>query len=141
MTRFIEDDLRATFISIADVLIPAYENLPVASEVDVGGPILDRILSLRDDIRDSFFRGLRAAAGKSPDVAARELNEQDPTALATIGLVAAAAYYMDPRVKQLIGYPGQARYEIDPAAQPDYLLDNILQPVIDRGPIYRPTPK
>ena len=141
MTKLIEDDLRATFVSIADVLIPAFGSLPTASGAGVGGPVLDRILSLRDDIRDTFFRGLRTVAGKPPEAAARELNEQDPTALATIGLVASAAYYMDPRVKQLIGYPGQARYEIDPAAQPDYLLDNILQPVINRGPIYRPTPR
>jgi hypothetical protein len=84
---------------------------------------------------------LRAAVGRDPEIAARALNSENPKALATIGLIASAAYYMAPKVRELIGYPGQERRPIDPDAPPDYMQDNLLQPVIDRGPIYRPTPK
>lgn len=139
MSVIIDENLRATFVAVADVLIPAHGEMPAASSVDVGDASLDRILTLRDDLKEAFFRGLNAMVGKNPVVAARALNAEDPTALATIGLVASAAYYMDARVRQLIGYPGQERRIIDPAAPPDYA--DLLQPVIDRGPFYRPTPE
>jgi hypothetical protein len=140
MSDIIDDELRRTFVAIADVLIPVYRDLPAASGADVGGEPLDRILTLRDDLNAPFFRGLRAAAGKPAEAAARALNDSDPKALAAIGLVASAAYYMNPEVRKKIGYPGQDRSPIDPDAPPEYLQDNLLQPVIARGAIYRSTP-
>ena len=44
--------------------------MPMASQVGVGGEILDRMLALRPDLREAFLRGLRAAAGKPPSAAA-----------------------------------------------------------------------
>ncbi len=140
MSDIIDDELRRAFVAIADVLIPAYGDMPAASEANVGGESLDRILTLRDDLKAAFIRGLRTTVGKPAAAAALALNDSDPTALATIGLVASAAYYMDPEVRLLIGYPGQDRSPIDPDAPPEYLRDNLLQPVIARGAIYRPTP-
>ncbi len=140
MSTMIDDDLRSTFVGLADVLIPAYKTMPPASGASVGGEPLDRILALRDDLREAFLRGVRAAAGEEPATAARKMNEEDPEALATIGLIAAAAYYMDPDVRDLIGYPGQERRPIDPDAPPDYLQNDMLKPVAQRGAIYRPTP-
>lgn len=140
MTSIVEQSLRATFVGIADVLIPAFGEMPAASGADVGGAPLDRILMLRDDLREPFVRGLRACVGKAPEVAARALNKDDPNALAVIGLIASAAYYMNPSVRDRIGYPGQERRPINPDAPPDYMQDNLLKPVIDRGPIFRPTP-
>lgn len=138
--REIADDLRETFRAIADVLIPAARGMPAASEVEVHGPILDHILSLRPDLKEAFVRGLTSCQGGEPDAAARALNQSDPKALATIGLVASAVYYMDERVKKLIGYPGQEKRTYDPDAIPPYVSNGMLQKVIDRGPIYRPTP-
>ena len=141
MSKIIDDDLRAAFIAIADVLIPEDAGMPAASRADVGGPVLDRILSLRDDLKEPFFRGLHAVTGKEPTAAAKALNTDDPMALATIGLVASAAYYMSPEIRQLIGYPGQEKRSFDADATPEYVTNGMLQVVIDRGPIYRSTPK
>ena len=141
MSKIIDDDLRAVFIAIADVLIPEDAGMPAASRADVGGPVLDRILSLRDDLKEPFFRGLHAVTGNEPAAAAKALNTDDPMALATIGLVASAAYYMSPEVRQLIGYPGQQKRSFDADATPEYVTNGMLQVVIDRGPIYRSTPK
>lgn len=141
MSKIIDDDLRAAFIAIADVLIPEDAGMPAASRADVGGPVLDRILSLRDDLKEPFFRGLHAVTGIEPAAAAKALNTDDPIALATIGLVASAAYYMSPEIKQLIGYPGQQKRSFDADATPEYVTNGMLQVVIDRGPIYRSTPK
>lgn len=141
MSKIIDDDLRAAFIAIADVLIPEDAGMPAASRADVGGPVLDRILSLRDDLKEPFFRGLHAVTGIEPAAAAKALNTDDPIALATIGLVASAAYYMSPEIRQLIGYPGQEKRSFDADATPEYVTNGMLQVVIDRGPIYRSTPK
>ena len=115
--------------------------MPAASQVGVGGDILERMLALRPDLRDAFMRGLRAAAGKPAAEAAQALNRDDQAALGAIGLVAAAGYYMSPKVRALIGYPGQESRPADPDATPEYVANGMLQQVIDRGPIFKPTPK
>ena len=141
MTQTITKELRASFLAIADVLIPDADGMPAASQVDVGGEIFDRILSLRQDLREAFFRGLRAVADKEPSAAVLALNKDDPAALSAIGLVASAAYYMSPRVRVLIGYPGQEKRAFDANATPEYVTNGMLDVVVDRGFIFRPTPK
>lgn len=141
MSTKIDPSLRETFRAIADVLIPAAEGMPAASEVGVHEAVLDHILALRPDLTERLMRGLRAAAGRPAANAARQLNAEDPDALSAIGLVASAAYYMQPRVRELIGYPGQESRPADPDEVPEYVRNGMLQQVIDRGPIYRPAPK
>lgn len=138
----LDSTLRATFAAIADILIPNAEGMPSASVMDVQGEVLDRILGLRPDLRENFLRGLSKAVGRSASDAANDLNKTDAGALSAIGLVASAGYYMSPRVRELIGYPGQqSRPETDPDATPEYVANGMLQQVVDRGPIFRPTPK
>jgi hypothetical protein len=134
------EDQLAVFRDIADVLIPANATMPSAGQVGVQGPVIDRLLDLRPDLQERFLRGLNACLGQDPASAARRLNDADPAALAAIGLLASAAYYMDPEVRRLIGYPGQSARPFDAQAKPDYALNGQLQRVIDRGPIFRPTP-
>ena len=141
MSTKLDDASRRTFLAIADVLIPEAEGMPKASQVGVGGEILDRVLALRPDLREGFLRGLRAAAGKLPAEAAEALNRDDPAALGAIGLAASAAYYMSPQVRALIGYPGQENRPGDPDETPEYVANGMLQQVIDRGPIFKPTPR
>lgn len=138
----ITDIRRTTFAGIADVLIPALEGMPAASSVEVHGNMLDHVLSLRPDLLENLLRGLDAAQGKPAHDAASELNKSDPAALSAIGLAASAGYYMTPTVRELIGYPGQqSRPEADPDATPEYVANGMLQHVIARGPIFRPTPE
>ena len=141
MSNKLDDVLRGTFLALADALIPEAEGMPAASQVGVGGDNLERMLALRPDLRDAFMRGLRAAAGKPAAEAAQALNRDDQAALGAIGLVAAAGYYMSPKVRALIGYPGQESRPADPDATPEYVANGMLQQVIDRGPIFKPTPK
>lgn len=141
MSTKLNDKLRGTFAAIADVLIPEAEGMPSATQVDVHGEILDRMLGLRPDLREPFLRGLQAAVGKDPQQAAEQLNKDDPAALGAIGLVASAGYYMMPKVRELIGYPGQEKRPGNPDEEPEYVTNGMLQVVIDRGPIYVPTPK
>ena len=52
----------------------------------------------------------------------------------------AGAYFLNPEVRQAIGYPGQQAVPIVPEDPPDYEQDGLLASVIARGLIYRPTP-
>jgi hypothetical protein len=135
----VDDDVRAVFSALANILIPDAEGMPAASAVGVHDEILDRILSLRPDLSEPFFRGVAAARGKDPRAALEQMNAQDAPALSAIGVIASAAYYMSPRVRSLIGYPGQERRVHDPQAVPEYVVNGMLKVVEDRGPIYRAT--
>jgi hypothetical protein len=81
---------------------------------------------------------LNLTATSDPATAIANLREKHPEAFAMFGEFAAGAYFLNPAVRQAIGYTGQTARPIDPS--PDYLDNNLLQSVIDRGPIYRPTP-
>lgn len=131
---------RENFMAIADFLIPEGEGMPSASQVGVHDELIDRVLAVRVDLIEPLLRGVRAIAGLGGEVGANQLNENDAEAFHAISLAASAGYYMCPRVRQLIGYPGQESRPFDPDKTVDYLDDGLLQPVIDRGPIYRPTP-
>jgi hypothetical protein len=116
--------------------------MPSASEMKVHEAMLDHIIALRSDLREDLLRGLAKAAGRDATEAANDLNKTDAAALTAIGLAASAGYYMTPRVRELIGYPGQeSRPDADPDAVPEYVRNGMLQQVIDRGPIFKPTPK
>jgi len=140
MSEDIDMASEVAFFAIADVLIPAYQDMPSASKAPDAAAILRRILALRPDLKPDLMRGLRAVSGSDPARGVRELQHSDPAAYAAIGTVAAAGYYMSPGVRALIGYPGQEKRAFDPDATPEYVSNGMLQAVADRGPIYRPTP-
>lgn len=130
---------RETFWKISEVLIPATSTMPSAAEVGAQSTV-GHLLDLRPDLKKAFFRGLDACASEDAEAAARRVNDDDPQALAAIGLIASAVYYFDPKVMELIGYPGQTPRTYDVTTPPDALTNGQLQRVIDRGPIFRPTP-
>ncbi len=132
---------RRLFAAIADVLIPAAEGMPSASDVGVQGEPLDHVLALRPELAGDLIRGLaRIRPDEGGAAAAERLNRDDPAAMGAIGLVASAAYYMQPEVWTLIGYPGQVQRPVMAAEENDPAIDRLLDPVVERGPIYRPTP-
>jgi hypothetical protein len=135
------DEVRDIFAGLADVLIPEAEGMPSASQVGIREPqYLDRILGLRPDLAEAFFRAMAFAKGREPQLAAEALHIEDEAAFGAVGLVASSGYYMAPRVRELIGYPGQVARAIDADEEPEYLTNGMLQQVLDRGPIYEPTP-
>ncbi|MEO1194279.1 MAG: hypothetical protein AAFY02_21185 [Pseudomonadota bacterium] len=137
----VTDNQRAAFATLADLLIPAAEGMPSATQVALQGAPLERVIELRPDLRPAFFRALKAADTEDPKAALDSLALEDAEAFSTLGLVASAAYYMQPEVRRLIGYPGQENRLVEETYEPEYVTNGRLQQVIDRGPIYRPTPK
>ncbi len=130
---------RALLAALADVLIPPGEGFPSASEAGVAGQGLDQVLAVRPDLANGLKTLLASAAGRSAAEFVAELQTSDPGSFGILTELVPGAYFLNEQVRAKLGYDGQGPRPIDP--HPDYLDDGLLQSVLDRGPIYRPTPR
>jgi hypothetical protein len=128
---------RAQLGAIADELIPAGSGMPSASEAGVSGQYLDEVLAARPDLASPLEAALASVEGVEDAIAALRA---DAGAWGVITAVVPAAYFLNPEMRAAIGYPGLEARPIDPDAAPDYLEDGLLDSVVARGPVYRPTP-
>ena len=128
---------RATFAGLADVLVPKAAGRPSASDVGVEGRWLYRALAARPDLAGPLAELLRAAKGRNPEAEIRRLRSSEREGFELLLLVVTAAYYLSPKVRRSIGYPGQRPHEVFLDQAEHDLRDGILDPVIARGPIWR----
>ncbi len=129
-----------TFLALADFLIPAYEQKPSFGAFCSYNDAL-QALGFRSDLREAFERALLAVDMKEgPEPALEKLNAEDGQAFSALTTIVIATYYMNPKVRESIGYPGQENVSYDSKATQSYLLDGSLARVIARGRKYRPTP-
>ena len=133
----ISDAHRVQLGAIADVLIPAGSGMPSASEAGVAGQYLDEVLAARPDLAEPLEAALASVEGADDPIAALRA---DLGHWMVITAVVPAAYFLNPAMREAIGYPGLEARPIDPDAAPDYLEDGLLDSVVSRGPVYRPTP-
>jgi hypothetical protein len=130
---------RATLVRVLDVLIPAAAGMPSGTEVGVADRWIDEALRLRPDLRDDLVHVLETLGPVGPkfDEALRDYAKQHPEAFVAVGVLVSGAYYMDDRARTALGYPGQEdRRLVDDTG--DYI--DMLERVVERGSIYRPTP-
>lgn len=125
--------------SLADELIPASETMPSATQADVAEHWHEAVLAARPDLKESLGNLIRAANGKQASDFVLDLRQNDEAGFGVLAEVVCGAYFMNPDVQNAIGYSGQGPRPIDP--RPDYMEDGLLESVIRRGPVYRPTPK
>ena len=130
---------RQRLAALADALIPAAEGMPSASEAGVHREGLDRVLAARPDLAPELARVLAASTG-DPDEALRKLQRDDDAGFAVLGLTVTGAYYTDPSVRRLIGYPGQLYRPELVTGEPDWDAAE-LERVMARAPVYRATPE
>lgn len=133
------DAQRAQLGAIADQLIPAGGGMPSASEAGVSGQYLDQVLKSLPDLSDALDTVLASVEGLEAAEALAVLRA-DPAGWGVLTAVVPGAYFMNPDIREAIGYPGLERRPIDADAEPDYLADGLLDSVVARGPVYRPTP-
>jgi hypothetical protein len=129
---------RQLFAALADLLIPAGNGFPSASEAGVANEGLDQLLTVRPDLLDALKSLLLRAKDRPANEFLRDLQTNDPAAFGVLAESVPGAYFLNGDVRAKLKYNGQNPRAIDPHA--DYLDDGLLQSVIDRGPIYRPTP-
>jgi hypothetical protein len=130
---------RAVLAGLADVLIPAGDGMPSASAAGVAEEGLNQVLAAVPSLGASLAEVLARAKGREPAEVIASLARTDPAAYGILTEVVTAAYFMNPDVRKAVGYTGQGPSPLDPRV--DYMEDGLLESVIKRGPIYRPTPK
>jgi hypothetical protein len=126
---------RETLAALADVLIPAAEGMPSASEAGATGSLLDEVLRVRGDLEEPLATLTASAANKDPRAEVDRLKADEPELFEALTTAIAGGYFMSDDVRERLGYPGQQALRLEDDHDPA-----LLQPVIDRGPIYRPTP-
>ena len=126
--------------ALADELIPAGSGMPSASEAGVAREYLDAVFAARPDLEAPLTRALQSVEGMAPGAAIAQLRDTDPEGWGVLTAVVPGAYFLNPAIRAAIGYPGVEKRPIDPDAPPDYLEDGLLDSVIGRGSVYRPTP-
>jgi hypothetical protein len=137
----IDAALRTRLEVLADGLIPGTDAMPAPGSVDVGGRQLDLVLRARPDLADGVRRALAAAPDAGDPIAwVDRYAAEDPEACDALVTALVAAYYLHPEVQRRLGYGGQVGEEVRPDAYPDYVHEGQLERVLERGPIYRPTP-
>ena len=129
---------RAILARLADVLIPAGDGFPSASEAGVAAAGLDQVLTSRPDLGEGLKGLLARAHDRSANEFVAEIQHNDPAAFGILTELVPGAYFLNATVRTKLGYEGQTAKPID--TRPDPLDDALLQSVISRGPIYRPTP-
>lgn len=111
--------------------------MPSAGMVDIGGTQLDLVLQARPDLERPLARALAADVDSPTLDWLRRLAQEDPEAHAALTLVVVGAYYLHPRVRELLGYEGQTGEEVTPDEYLRYVSEGLLDPVLERGPIFR----
>jgi hypothetical protein len=139
LTLPLSGNQREVYGRIADVLICESDGMPSATQADVHTRWIDEALRLRPDLRGALDAAIEMVR-EADDVrsAVERIATLHRVLFEGIGTLTAGSYYMDDRVRALMGYPGQeARRLVDDT---DQYLDQ-LERVVDRGPLYRPTPR
>jgi hypothetical protein len=127
------------FLALADFLIPAFEDKPKFSDVCTFEDAR-AALGYREDLAEAFDRGLTVDAAGGAEAALDRLNANDHEGFSALSTIVITTYYMNAKVRQSIGYPGQENVSYDSKATQSYLVDGSLAKVIARGRKYRSTP-
>jgi len=132
---------RTRLAQLADTLIAGGAGLPSASEAEVHSVWIDRVFTARPDMEITVRAVLEHT--DNPTSVLNELQTTDPDQFASFAFAIAGAWLINPRVRRELGYPGPVpmRQPALPDEADAYLEDGILDVVIARGPIYRPTPE
>lgn len=135
----LSEDQLATLHSLAAIITPATPGFPSAAEADPTGEVLE--MALRELVRDlpAIAAYVDAVAllgvrGIQPDLDGLEAIE--PAGFALVCDLLVGRYLSCRPVWSLLGYPGRVPAPPAPGEVEFYLRDDLLQPVVDRGPIY-----
>lgn len=139
----VADATRRALETIGSHLIPEAHGMPAAGSMGVGTTQLDIVLRSRPDLAPLLDRALADAELDDVGGFVQSLENDDPEAYGAVTLVVVAGYYMHPKVHELIGYPGQVPKDSQRLGEREIYQEGLMDlaaKVIERGPVYRPTP-
>ncbi|MGO1543229.1 MAG: hypothetical protein ACTHXA_02695 [Gulosibacter sp.] len=133
-------ETRSAVARIMDVLLPGTESLPSATDVNAQDEMLDRTLKA-DPTLAPIVRKAGEMAKDASEITFDDIQTWMGEDLERLNFALHAAYYMVKEVRNRLGYPGQGRHPVSEATPDQLVTPELLAPVIERGPIYVPTPE
>lgn len=133
------DSKTSNLLALADFLIPDHQQMPRFSKVCSHADAMTA-LDFRIDLKEGFARAVPASMPGGEEAYLEDLNRRDDGAFTALTTIVVCTYYMNPQVRELIGYPGQESVTYDPHATQSYITDGSLAKVQALGRKYRPTP-
>jgi len=123
-------DERARLKALAGALIPAADGMPSAAEVGVEARPLDRVLGSRPDLTAELKAAL-AQPFDDPKARLAQLAAEAPMAHAALLTVVVSGYYLDPGVRERLGYQGQTGRAQKPDSYPAYIAEGLLDHLME----------
>jgi hypothetical protein len=133
-TSFLTNETRTRIAVLADLIVPAEAGRPSATEARVHTSGMDSALSARPDL----IEPLTAVLDHVDEHGADSLSSADVDALTKVIELMLVCYFMSPKARHPIAYPGQRAMPIA-EGETEYYLDEgaLLEPVIRRGSLWR----
>lgn len=125
----LDSNQRSVLSTVADLLIPATEEMPSATDAGVPENLIDIVLGYREDLVAAFLDALTTCSGKDPATALDELAGNSPKEFEALTLLISAAYFQSVKVKAALNYNPAPRAVNDDV---DTYID-MLADVVDRG--------
>lgn len=125
---------REILAALGDVLIPSDGDMPSASQAGVAEEWVDHVLSVRPDMVEDLVSLLSEVGDQEPGEVVEQLRAREGVWFDTLCEVVAGAYFLNPRIRDQVGYPGQQTLPIETSTEH---LKQLTAPVVERGPIYR----
>ncbi len=113
--------------ALGDALILPVDGLPGGGSVAIESGLANKVLEERPDLAEPLARAL----GDESIAHVHELGQSDPQTWMAAITVIAGAYYLDPRVRERVGYPGQEARPIRPDNYPAYIEEGLLDHLLD----------
>lgn len=121
---------RAMLDGLADTLIPPAPRALSASQAGVSGPLLAQAEAYASDLPARLRKIIQEAGESAPAAALQALKARDAAAYDGFCETIAAIYFLSPRVRTAVGFPGR---EPKPARVEVTDLEELLMPVLDAG--------
>ena len=134
-------DVRERLRAFADALIPAAHGMPAASEVGVADTQLDKVLRARPDLLEPMVAAVAHADPLDVEGSLKRIQAVAPAAHDALLMTVVGGYYTHPDVRKRLAYDGQQPVEVRPEIIPNYVEEGLIDPVLERGPIYRRIPE
>ncbi|MFT5116269.1 MAG: hypothetical protein ACI8P9_005635 [Parasphingorhabdus sp.] len=134
MTTILDSAQRQLFAELANVILPGGSGQPAARDIDIANQPLDSTLRSRPDLEPVLIARLQNYY-KAKSVGAEEyILSLEEAELRQLMLIVCATYYMNPIVKQSIGYNGQ---QAIPLGRGGFGAEELVMEMMEKPKIFR----
>jgi len=125
---------RHRLASIADLMLPRADGMPSASDIDLVNSPLDKVFRARPDLIRPLRQILDSLRSDTTETDLRLMQRDEPEAFELLFEVVAGAYYMDAKVRRLLGYDGQRALTLPRSG---FGAEELLIEMMESPPRYR----